>query len=302
MLSYNIDNYTFNFYDINTEMELIKNNGIPELFPINSLAPGFCAMPMQRGKYFTFSCFYNFKQKPTHITVASNIKQSNMETVIRHVIDNYNKFLTDKIDWNNDTTQLSVLKYSAIDNGIMFYIETATLFESAKQEVPFAYCSHYSDPSINFYSSKYQYANKTNTPNCSNETMTSHSHGSPVPCMYSSHSACPLYQKNQTQLRVDYFYNSLITTKPNKYELLKTYFSNSKIEYNINVDDVLFATFTYDLNQPESVLDESAISEYQQIINTTSNLENVENLNTVTQTQNESYISKFISKEETICS
>jgi hypothetical protein len=304
MLSYSINNFIFNFYDVNTEKDIIEQNGIDVSgLPIDSLAPGMCAMPIRTMSVssgtFTIPCFYTLKQKSTHITIASNFKESNTQTVLAHVVDHYTKvFLNGQVNWQNDSTQLSVLKYTGIDNGIMYYIDSSTMFESIKKPIPHAVCSHYSDPSIKLYSSGYPYANDTRMPNCSNPTMIKNSHGSAVPCMYSAQDTCPLYQKNETQIKLDYFYNNLIDIKENKYELVKTYFSDSTIHYAIKVDDVLFSSFsnTYSDQSSVELSDLSAINVYEEVIKTTSNLHQIEHLEEQTQTQNQSYILGFVSQ------
>jgi hypothetical protein len=316
MFTYNLNDYTFNMYDMNTESDYIEQFSINQLqvenfvgnyiIPLDQISSGLFIIPIVNSSQKTINCFYTLKQTKTHVVVANRLKEENVKTVFNHVLRDYLLvYLKGSTNWNNDTTELSVLKYCSLpmldhSQGIMYAIETSTMFESIKQNLPSPICKYYSDPSIKLYSKEYLYANDTHKPNCSQPTMVANSAGSAVSCPYNFHSECPVSEKNEIQVRLDYFYNNLIQTQQNKYQLTKTHFSDLSIHYIVAINDIVHSELIYPKDKIESFdnIDDEAVKVYEQIIKETSNLVQTDSLNEIESSSKNSYLKNFIVNEQ----
>lgn len=303
-------------YDMNTESDHIKQLSLNHLqsenikenyfLPLDQISAGLFIIPFVDPSLKIINCFYTFKQSKSYIIVANSLRESNVQTVLNHVLRDYSLvFLKGSTNWDNDTTELSVLKYCPLpmlnhNQGIMYAIETGTMLESVKQNLPTPICKYYSDPSIKFYSKEYLYANDTHKPNCSQPSMVASSAGSAVSCPYNFHSECPVSEKNEIQVRLDYFYNNLIQTQQSKYQLTKTYFSDLSIHYIVAINDIVHSELIYPKEKIESFdnIDDEAIKVYEEIIKETSNLVQIDAVNQIELVSKNSYLKNFIVSEQ----
>jgi hypothetical protein len=316
MFTYKNNNYIFNFYDINLEREIIFENNLNNQIDIDSLAVGSCVIPYDSAhSYATLqsdnthamvvNCFYSVKQKQNSVIIAESMIEDHINTVTQQVIQHLeNYYLPGKTDWNNSHTQLSVLSYQAIPSnngsmpGIMYSLDTKIMFVTVVRQIPIPLCSNFNNAPIKYYSKDYIYANDAKSPNCSHPTLNANSNGQLVVCPYNVHSQCSFYSKNETEVKLDYFYNKVVDTSPSKYQLVKSYYSDFSVEYTIKIDDVEFTKIRRPYTQEDIIsVEEEVIKVYEEVIKTTSSLTSIENFSDNSQSKNSSYLMSLVSSE-----
>ena len=315
MFTYKKNTYVFNIYDINTERDTVLEKSINYLIDIDSLAVSTFVIPFDASMNtlsiqedgstaIVLNCYYSLKQKENAVVIAESLNEDHCNTVFQHVIQHIEKyFLVNTTDWSSTKTSLSVLSYHAIQTksnkaAIMYSLDSKIMLNTAVRQNPTPLCSHFSNAPIQHYSKEYNYANDAKIPNCSNPQLNAHANGQLVPCPYNAHTQCPFYSKNETEVKLDYFYNQVIDNSPSKYRLVKSYYSDFSIEYTITVNDVEFTKIRRPYTQEQiNEIEQEIIKVYEEVIQTTSNLVSFENISDNSQTKNKSYLLSLVSSE-----
>jgi hypothetical protein len=179
---------------------------------------------------------------PYNNKYISSLNSRNLTIIAQQTIaDTAIRNFSDKFSSTNSSNKLikdEIIKPIIHSENMIYSLSPSHIGDYENIISPEPFCDYYSNPLAGHFSPHYAYANKANTPCCSNPQLTKNSDTVFI-CSFSCHSQCSFYAPQKYVLESVNAVDSVASNENILFQLIKSRYTDSTIRYSITNNDVV---------------------------------------------------------------